>query len=44
MPELEPLQNNISEEELISADDIVRPYQKNILYFNNDIEAMRNNI
>ena len=43
MPESEPLQDDVSEEELIPADDIVRPYQKNVLYFNNDIEAMRNN-
>ena len=43
MPESEPLQDDVSEEELIPANDTVRPYQKNILYFNNDIEAMRNN-
>ena len=43
MPETEPLQTDASEEELIPADDTVRPYQKNILYFNNDIEAMKNN-
>ena len=43
MPESEPLQDDVSEEELIPADDTVRPYQKNVLYFNNDIEAMRNN-
>ena len=43
MPEAEPLQTDVSDEELIPADDTVRPYQKNILYFNNDIEAMKNN-
>ena len=43
MPETEPLQTDVSDEELIPADDTVRPYQKNILYFNNDIEAMKNN-
>ena len=43
MPESEPLQDDVSEEELIPADDTVRPYQKNVLYFNNDIEAMKNN-
>ena len=43
MPETEPLQTDASEEELIPADDTVRPFQKNILYFNNDIEAMKNN-
>ena len=43
MPETEPLQPDVSDEELIPADDTVRPYQKNILYFNNDIEAMTNN-
>ena len=43
MPETEPLQTDTSEEELIPADDTVRPFQKNILYFNNDIEAMKNN-
>ena len=43
MPESEPLEDDVSEEELIPADDTVRPYQKNILYFNIDIEAMRNN-
>ena len=43
MPESEPLQDDVAEEELIPADDTVRPYQKNVLYFNNDIEAMRNN-
>ena len=43
MPETEPLQTDASEEELIPADDTVRPYQKNILYLNNDIEAMKNN-
>ena len=43
MPESEPLQDDVSEEELIPADDTVRPYQKNVIYFNNDIEAMKNN-
>ena len=43
MPETEPLQTDVSDEELIPVDDTVRPYQKNILYFNNDIEAMKNN-
>ena len=43
MPESEPPQDDISEEELIPADDIIRPYQKNVLCFNNDVEAMRNN-
>ena len=43
MPEAEALQTDVSDEELIPADDTVRPYQKNILYFNNDIEAMKNN-
>ena len=43
MPETEPLQGDVSEDELIPAEDEVRPYQKNILYFKNDIEAMRQN-
>ena len=32
-----------SDDELIPAEDTVRPYQKNIQYFNNDIEAMKQN-
>ena len=32
-----------SDDELIPAEDTVRPYQKSVLYFNNDIEAMKKN-
>ena len=47
MPELEEVtqqnEREPSDDELIPAEDTVRPYQKNILYFNNDIEAMKQN-
>ena len=44
LPPLEPVEPaEPSEDELIPAEDETRPYQKNILYFNNDIEAMRQN-
>ena len=47
MPELEevtqPVEGEPSDDELIPAEDTVRPYQKNIQYFNNDIEAMKQN-
>ena len=33
-----------SDDELIPAEDTVRPYQKSVLYFNNDIEAMKKSI
>ena len=47
MPELEEVtqqnEGEPSDDELIPAEDTVRPYQKNIIYFNNDIEAMKQN-
>ena len=47
MPELEevtqPTEREPSDDELIPAEDTVRPYQKKIQYFNNDIEATKQN-
>ena len=41
-PPLEPIPTDDTEEELIPAEETIRPYQKNVVYLNNDIERMRN--
>ena len=44
MPPLEPIQQEESEEELIPAEDTKpNPYQRGLLYWNNDIEKMKTN-
>ena len=44
MPPLEPIQQEESEEELIPAEDTrPNPYQRGLLYWNNDIEKMKTN-
>ena len=44
MPPLEPIQQESSEEELIPAEDTdPNPYQRGLLFWNNDIEKMKTN-
>ena len=42
LPPIEHIPSDDTEEELIPAEESIRPYQKNVVYFNNDIEKMRN--